>query len=126
MRPPARWLSAATHCSRPPSKLCVGSACVPGGSARSPPPPSFCSTTSMAEPHDHRPDVAATGNGSLGGGEYSLGAGLRYVAQNASLYMTDFSVAGGPTSVPYPGAWDGSMWTLFYEVLCYAAVGLLV
>src|SRR3954447_18965477 len=65
MRPPARWLSAATHCSRPPSKLCAGSACAPGASARSPPPPSFCSTTSMAEPHDHRPDVAATGNSSV-------------------------------------------------------------
>src|SRR3954453_1883981 len=36
------------------------------------------------------------------------------------------SVGGGPTSVPYPGAWDGPLWTLFYEVLCYAAVGLLV
>ena len=62
----------------------------------------------------------------LGGGEFSFTAGLSYVAQNAFLYMNDFSVAGGPTSVPYPGAWAGPMWTLFYEALCYAAVGLLV
>jgi peptidoglycan/LPS O-acetylase OafA/YrhL len=63
---------------------------------------------------------------ALGGGEYSFGAGLTYVAQNAFLYMNDFSVAGGPTAVPYPGAWAGPLWTLFYEALCYAAVGLLV
>src|SRR3954470_253756 len=64
-RPSVRWLSGATRCSRPPSRRCVGSACAPGGSARSPPPPWFCSTTSTAAPHDQQAREAATGNGSL-------------------------------------------------------------
>src|SRR4051795_13501658 len=64
-RPPVRWPSGATRCSRPPSRPCVGSACAPGGSARSPPPPWFCSTTSTAAPHDQQAREAATGNGSL-------------------------------------------------------------
>lgn len=63
---------------------------------------------------------------ALGGGAYSISAGVRYVAQNLFLQVNAFSVGGGPTSVPYPGAWNGPLWTLFYEALCYAAVGLLV
>src|SRR4051812_45574841 len=47
--------------------------------------------------------VVAPLGSALGGGEYSIGAALRHVAQNAFLYMNDFSVGGGPTSVPYPG-----------------------
>src|SRR4051794_3710765 len=65
MRPPERWPNAATRCSRPPSRRCVGSACAPGGSARSLPPPSSCSTSSMATPHDQQVVRTATGNGSL-------------------------------------------------------------
>jgi DDE superfamily endonuclease len=37
----------------------------PGGSARSPPPPWSCSTTSTAAPHDQQAGRAVTGNGSL-------------------------------------------------------------
>jgi peptidoglycan/LPS O-acetylase OafA/YrhL len=70
--------------------------------------------------------VLAPLGSALGGGEYTIGAGMRHVAQNAFLYMNDFSVGGGPSSVPYSGAWNGPLWTLFYEALCYAAVGLLV
>src|SRR4051794_7033100 len=65
MRPPERWPNAATRCSRPPSRRCVGSACAPGGSARSLPPPSSCSTSSMAAPHDQQAVRTATENGSL-------------------------------------------------------------
>src|SRR3954468_16361597 len=65
MRPPGRWPSAATRYSRPPSRPCVGSASAPGASARSPPPPRSCSTTSMAAPHDQQDAQTATGNGSL-------------------------------------------------------------
>src|SRR3954470_1421088 len=64
-RPPGRWPSGAIRCSRPPSRRCVGSACAPGGSARSPPPPSCCSTTATAAPHDQQTGRAVTGNGSL-------------------------------------------------------------
>src|SRR4051812_2094973 len=64
-RPPGRWPSAATPCSRPPSRRCAGSACAPGGSARSPPPRSSCSTTSTAARHDQQGHDAPTENGSV-------------------------------------------------------------
>jgi DDE superfamily endonuclease len=48
-------LSAATPCSRPPSRRCAGSASAPGASPRSPPPPLSSSITSTAGRHDHRP-----------------------------------------------------------------------
>ena len=28
-------------------------------------------------------------------------------------------------TVPYPGAWNGSLWTLFYEFLCYIVIWML-
>lgn len=57
-----RWLSAATRCSRRRSPRCAGSACAPGGSARSPPPPSSFSTTSTTAPHDQQAGRVATEN----------------------------------------------------------------
>src|SRR3954468_14217383 len=65
--PPGHWPSAATRCSRSRSRRCVGSVSAPGGSARSPPPPSSCSTISTAAPHDQQAREAVTGNGSMGG-----------------------------------------------------------
>ncbi len=57
---------------------------------------------------------------------------LHYVADNSYLRMNDYTIAGTPAHVPYPQAWDGSLWTLSWEFLCYigvavlAALGLLV
>jgi peptidoglycan/LPS O-acetylase OafA/YrhL len=31
-------------------------------------------------------------------------------------------IAGTPTDVPYPGVWNGSLWTLQWEFLCYFGV----
>ena len=59
--PPARWPNAGTPCSRPPSRRCAGSACVRGGSVRSPPPRSSCSTPNTTGRRDH----AATEKDSL-------------------------------------------------------------
>lgn len=49
-----------------------------------------------------------------------------YVLRNLGLRITAYDVAGTPASVPYPGAWNGSLWTLFYEFLCYLLVAALV
>jgi len=46
----------------------------------------------------------------------------RYVASNAGLWVSQYDIAGTPLDVPYPGAWNGSMWTLFWEFLCYLGV----
>lgn len=50
---------------------------------------------------------------------------LNYVFGNATLRLFAFDVAGTPGNVPYPGAWNGSLWTLYYEFGCYMVVAAL-
>lgn len=47
---------------------------------------------------------------------------VRYVVVNAALQVKQYGIAGTPSGVPLPGAWNGSMWTLFWEFLCYLGV----
>jgi peptidoglycan/LPS O-acetylase OafA/YrhL len=47
---------------------------------------------------------------------------VRYVAANLGLKMRLGTVAGTPGG---PGAWAGTLWTLYFEFLCYLLVGLL-
>lgn len=61
-------------------------------------------------------------NASLDGyatGEHSP---LNFIFSNAFLEMRFFDISGTPTDVPYPGAWNGSLWSLYYEFLCYLIV----
>jgi peptidoglycan/LPS O-acetylase OafA/YrhL len=51
---------------------------------------------------------------------------IAYVLDNLALRINAYDVAGEPAAVPYPGAWNGSLWTLYFEFLCYLLVGLLV
>ena len=56
---------------------------------------------------------------------------LQYLFHNGLLKITQQDIAHGPSGVPLPWGWNGSLWTLFYEFLCYfllgglAVVGLL-
>ena len=45
-----------------------------------------------------------------------------YLTKNAFLRINQYPIAGSPVSVPYPRAWNGSLWTLRWEVMCYLAV----
>ncbi|MDQ0000528.1 acyltransferase family protein [Pseudarthrobacter sulfonivorans] len=59
-------------------------------------------------------------------GSWSLGEACRYLASNAALYPPHFSqegLAGTLEGVAYPAMWNGSLWTLFWEAVCYVAVG---
>ncbi len=49
-----------------------------------------------------------------------------YVLSNLTLKMFSFDVAGTPSGVPYPGAWDGSLWSLYYEFACYVLIAVLL
>lgn len=53
---------------------------------------------------------------------------LNYLFSNMFLKMQLADISGGPYNVPYPGAWNGSLWSLYYEFICYliiAALGLI-
>lgn len=52
-------------------------------------------------------------------------APLDYVLKNSAVAIFRLDVAGTPSAVPAPGAWNSSLWSLIYEVLCYLAVAVL-
>lgn len=64
-------------------------------------------------------------HGSLDGFFSTPTTPFAYVFVNSLLRMNAYDVAGTPLGVPYTGAWDGSLWSLYYEFLCYLIVGIL-
>jgi peptidoglycan/LPS O-acetylase OafA/YrhL len=46
----------------------------------------------------------------------------KYVLNNITTITFQADIAGTPQGVPHPGMWNGSLWTLQFEVLCYIAV----
>jgi len=50
---------------------------------------------------------------------------LQYIWSNITLYIDTYTIGATLQSVPYPGAWNGSLWTLFFEFCCYMIVWLL-
>jgi peptidoglycan/LPS O-acetylase OafA/YrhL len=48
-----------------------------------------------------------------------------YIVHNSWLRLNQHGIAGTPSGVPLPGTWDGSLWTLFYEFLCYLILAVL-
>ncbi|AYE95584.1 acyltransferase [Mycobacterium paragordonae] len=46
---------------------------------------------------------------------------IQYVVRNAAVTMAQFDVGGTPHGLPAPG-WNGSLWTLGYELYCYIGV----
>jgi peptidoglycan/LPS O-acetylase OafA/YrhL len=65
-------------------------------------------------------------NGNLDGFLSTPNTPLSYVVGNAWLKMVDYSVAGTLAEVPYPFAWNGSLWSLYYEFSAYLILGLLM
>ncbi|WP_217155139.1 acyltransferase family protein [[Mycobacterium] fortunisiensis] len=48
-----------------------------------------------------------------------------YVLQNSAMLIVKFDVAGTPLDIPWPGQWDGSLWTLTFVVMCYIGTAVL-
>lgn len=64
-------------------------------------------------------------HGSLDGFLSTSTTPASYLLSNITLRMNAYDVAQTPLGVPYPGAWDGSLWSLYYEFACYLIVGVL-
>ena len=49
-------------------------------------------------------------------------ANLGYVTHNFTLVMNQHDIGGTPVGVPFPGVWDGSLWSLAWEFACYLGI----
>ena len=71
------------------------------------------------------PIAALVERGSLAGFFSTPTTPLNFIWANSGLKMVHYDIAGTLSTVPYPGAWNGSLWTLYYEFLCYLTIWLL-
>ncbi|MBY6437554.1 acyltransferase [Rhodococcus kroppenstedtii] len=59
-------------------------------------------------------------------GPYDLSSAVAYVVRNSLLYIRQWGIDGTLETAPYPVTWNGSAWTLFFEFVCYVAIGVAV
>lgn len=71
------------------------------------------------------PIAALVERGSLAGFFTTPVTPFQYVWTNITLYIDSYTIGQTLETVPYPGAWNGSLWTLFYEFLCYVVIWVL-
>ncbi len=69
--------------------------------------------------------IAPLGVWSAGQPSLSLGGRVGYVLGNASTWASVLSIDGGPQGIPWPGTWNGSLWSLGHEAVCYLVVAAL-
>ncbi len=55
----------------------------------------------------------------------SSGAPLEYLAKNSAVAYVHLNIGATPGGVPHPGVWNGSLWSLVWEVACYLAVAAI-
>jgi len=65
-------------------------------------------------------------HGTLSGYLRTEPSPARYLFVNMFLDVGAYPIGDTLGYVPYPNAWNGSLWTLYYEFLCYLFVGLLL
>ncbi len=53
------------------------------------------------------------------------GAPLEFVLKNSAVAWVKFDIGGTPRGVPVPGVWNGSLWSLMWEVFCYLIVACI-
>ncbi|WP_103663271.1 acyltransferase [Microbacterium sp. CJ77] len=63
--------------------------------------------------------------GDLGGFFTTPITPLEYIWGNIGLHVQSYTVSWTLQTVPYAGAWNGSLWTLYYEFFCYIIVWVL-
>ncbi|WP_295011504.1 acyltransferase [uncultured Microbacterium sp.] len=50
---------------------------------------------------------------------------FEFIWSNITLFVNQYGIGRSLSSVPYPSVWNGSLWTLYYEFLCYVLVWVL-
>lgn len=50
---------------------------------------------------------------------------LEYIWGNLFLHVDHYAIGQSLSTVPYPDAWNGSLWTLYFEFICYLIVWVL-
>jgi len=63
---------------------------------------------------------------AIGGGAVHWTSALTYVSDNLLLKVHQEAIQDTLARVPYGAAWNGSLWTLIYEFVCYLAIGVLL
>lgn len=66
--------------------------------------------------------------GGSGARLITSGASLEFFLRNSAVALTKFDIGGTPRGIPAAGIWNGSLWSLFWEVMCYlivAAIGVV-
>lgn len=71
------------------------------------------------------PIAALIERGTLSGYFTTAVSPLQFIWSNITLYMNEYSIGSTLSDVPYASVWNGSLWTLFYEFLCYVLVWVL-
>lgn len=52
-------------------------------------------------------------------------APFEFVLKNSGVIYLQHTIAGTPSGIPAAGDWNGSLWSLIWELLCYLAVAVL-
>lgn len=52
----------------------------------------------------------------------SSGAPLEFVLKNSAVALVKFDIGGTPRGIPNAGMWNGSLWSLIWEIMCYLVV----
>lgn len=71
------------------------------------------------------PIAALVENGTLSGYVSTPLTPMQYIWGNLGLNIVHYDIGATLDTVPYPNAWNGSLWTLYYEFLCYLIVWVL-
>ncbi|MFI7484311.1 acyltransferase family protein [Kocuria sp. M1R5S2] len=64
--------------------------------------------------------------GMIDGSSLNVASAVGFVLGNSDLKISQWGIEGSLTNIPYAGAWNGSLWTLFYEAVAYVAIGLVL
>lgn len=62
--------------------------------------------------------------GAINGG-WNAGAALAYLVDGMNLWNAPTQIGTTLNGTPYPMSWNGSLWSIQWEVVCYVAVGIL-